>query len=148
MSLDVYLELEGVVTEPGSGIFVRENGKNVEISVEEWNSRNPGREPLMVSSEINNIVYHGNITHNLSKMAKEADLYEYLWRPDEHGIKKAGELILALVLGIKTLASNPEKFKEFNPSNGWGDYDGFLQFVVEYFHACSKYPEANVSVSR
>ena len=31
----------------GSGIFVRENGTNVEISREEWYRRNPGREPVV-----------------------------------------------------------------------------------------------------
>ena len=38
----------GVETEPmspGSGIFVREFGANVEISDEEWNRRHPGIEP-------------------------------------------------------------------------------------------------------
>lgn len=30
---------------PGSGIFVREFGANVEISDEEWNKRHPGVEP-------------------------------------------------------------------------------------------------------
>lgn len=30
----------------GSGIFVRENGTSVEITEEEWNRRNPGREPV------------------------------------------------------------------------------------------------------
>ena len=32
----------------GSGIFVRENGATVEITEEEWNRRNPDREPVRV----------------------------------------------------------------------------------------------------
>lgn len=31
---------------PGTGIFVRRNGANVEISEEEWYRDNPGREPV------------------------------------------------------------------------------------------------------
>lgn len=31
----------------GSGIFVRENGACIEISREEWDRRNPGREPVI-----------------------------------------------------------------------------------------------------
>lgn len=31
----------------GSGIFVRENGRNIEITREEWDRRNPGREPVV-----------------------------------------------------------------------------------------------------
>lgn len=32
----------------GSGIYVRENGATVEITREEWDRRNPGREPVRV----------------------------------------------------------------------------------------------------
>ncbi len=32
----------------GSGIFVRRNGVNVEITREEWDTMNPGREPVRV----------------------------------------------------------------------------------------------------
>lgn len=34
----------------GSGIFVRRNGTSVEISQEEWNELNPGREPVRLRS--------------------------------------------------------------------------------------------------
>ncbi len=33
----------------GSGIFVRRYGANVEISREEWDSLNPGREPVLTT---------------------------------------------------------------------------------------------------
>lgn len=35
----------------GSGIFVRRNGTNVEISREEWDRMNPGREPVVYKPE-------------------------------------------------------------------------------------------------
>lgn len=35
----------------GSGIFIRENGTNREITREEWDRRNPGREPVIIQSE-------------------------------------------------------------------------------------------------
>ena len=43
-------------TSPGTGIFVRENGVNVEVSEEEWQRRaaaagQPGREPVRVKRE-------------------------------------------------------------------------------------------------
>lgn len=39
---------QGVPESCGSGIFVRRNGVNVEITEEEWYRENPGREPCRV----------------------------------------------------------------------------------------------------
>ena len=39
--------------------------------------------------------YEANITHNLSRMAQDAGIYHYLWRPEEMNITQAGQLILA-----------------------------------------------------
>ena len=44
-----------------------------------------------------------NITHNLTKMASAAKIYSILWRPQEAGIKKAGQLIEPLEVGIKRM---------------------------------------------
>lgn len=93
-------------------------------------------------------VYDANITHNLGKMAELAGIYKHLWRPEELGISKANELIAPLCNGLKLLKSDPDKFKELNPENGWGDYDGLVQFVIEYIEACEKHPDADIKVSR
>lgn len=151
MSLDVYLTLaEARIPRTGSGIFIRENGVTVEISAEEWNRRNPDREPVTISydSEETDRVYHGNITHNLNTMAGEAGIYRHLWHPDEIGITHAVELIEPLRIGLSTLESQPERFRTFNPDNGWGDYDGLVKFVRDYLAACEQYPQAEVSVWR
>jgi hypothetical protein len=65
-------------------------------------------------------------------MAREAGLYEHLWRPEEIGIATAGQLIEPLRDGLTRLESDPKRFKRFNPTNGWGDYEGLLEFVREY----------------
>lgn len=49
------------------------------------------------------VVYSANITHNLGKMADEASIYYALWRPDEIGITKAGQLIIPLREGLLLL---------------------------------------------
>jgi hypothetical protein len=141
MSLDVYLTLDSASIKPGSGIFVREEGQTKEISREEWDERYPGREPAIAQLPESDEVYWANITHNLNKMAGAAGLYEYLWRPDELGIEQAYELILPL-------EADPDKFRKYNPSNGWGDYDGLVKFVRGYLDACKRYPQARVRVSR
>ena len=93
-------------------------------------------------------VYSGNITHNLTAMASEAGIYYAMCRPEEIGIKIAGELVQLLESGLAALLDNPKKFKEFNPDNGWGSYDGLVEFVGKYLDACRKYPQATIDVWR
>ncbi len=149
MSLDVYLELEGEKSGEGSGIFIREDGQVKEISQAEWDEKFPGREPVVAErNEDDDIVYTANITHNLTRMAREANLYKCLWRPDEINITHAEQLIKPLSKGLNYLQSMPDHFKRFNPSNGWGSYEALVEFVRDYSDACIKHPEATVSVWR
>jgi hypothetical protein len=93
-------------------------------------------------------VYWRNITHNLNRMADEAGIYKHLWRPDEIGVSRAGDLIQPLRDGLAVLESDPERFKQFNPANGWGSYEGLVDFVREYLAACEANPDAEIEVSR
>ncbi len=100
-----------------------------------------------------------NITHNLTEMADKCGLYNPMWRPyrlynikDEEENKflyaEAGELYDAIMAGIKNLESDPEKFKKFNPENGWGSYEGLLRVAKRFADACRDYPKAKVEVWR
>ena len=101
-------------------------------------------------------VYSGNVTHNLGPMAREVkvgiggvlSLYDILWRPEEHGLYFACEISELLDEGWNILLSDPEKYKRYNPENGWGSYEGLCDFVYRYRNACWDNPEAEVSVSR
>lgn len=181
MSLDVYLRTPGIVTTiEAPRIFIRENGATKEISREEWDQRFPNREPYTLNdAEESDTVYSRNITHNLTRMAHEAGIYQALWRPGElldpttaariREAEKVGnyhdaggafelerslptvtgrDLIAPLESGLALLRSDPERFKAFNPENGWGDYDALVAFVAGYLEACRKHPDAIVEVSR
>jgi len=148
MSLDVYLSIENNLIDKPERIYIRENGVKRAITRREWDRRFPGREPFVAPAEESSRVYERNITHNLNKMAEEAGIYNHLWRPDEIDIELAVQFIEPLKAGLKLLESDPERFKAFNPKNGWGDYDGLVDFVADYLHACETYPNASVSVSR
>ena len=93
-------------------------------------------------------VYSRNITHNLNRMADAAGIYQHLWRPDELGITTAGELIEPLAEGLANLNADPGTFEKLNPENGWGSYEGLVNFVTEYLAACREHPDAAVRVSR
>jgi hypothetical protein len=150
MSLDVYLtEANRIPEEPEARIFIREAGMTKQITRAEWDQRYPNQEPVTFSgsSSVGN-VYERNITHNLNQMAEAAGIYNHLWRPDEIGITNAEQLIAPLRDGLEKLRSDPSRFSKFNPENGWGSYDGLIDFVADYLAACEAHPGAAVSVSR
>lgn len=93
-------------------------------------------------------VFSANITHNLGEMALLCGLYKPLWRPEEIDAKTAADLIEPIKIGLANLHSDPKKFKQYNPSNGWGDYDGLVKFASEYLDACMENPDAKIHVSR
>lgn len=95
-------------------------------------------------------VHHGNITHNLNKMADAAGIYKVLWRPDEcePPITKARELIEPLRAGLRWLEDNPIRCRTMEPANKWGTYEGLVRFVREYLAACIDNPDADVEVCR
>lgn len=89
-------------------------------------------------------VYSGNITYNLGPMWREAGLpYS-----DEIEGKTAGELVPALESGLVELEADPARFKTMNPSNGWGSYDGLVEFTKRIIAAAKTWPKAIVGCSR
>ena len=107
---------------------------------------------LMVAKPVS--VYDNNITHNLAKMAEQVELanglnlYQVLWRPDEHQLVLAKDIAELLDEGWNILLSEPDRFKQHNPENGWGNYDNLCKFVYEYRNACWNEPLAEVEVCR
>ncbi len=93
-------------------------------------------------------IYDANITHNLGDMARAADIYQQLWRPEEIDITKAIQLVEPLRAGLALLKSDPERFEKFNSPNGWGMYEHFVPFVEKYLAACEENPDADVRASR
>ena len=99
-------------------------------------------------------IFSMNITHNLGKMAQAVvlengkTLYDVLWRPEEHNYFTASDITSLLHEGMIKLICFPEKYKPYNPENGWGEYDGLVNFVREYYNACLVNPEAELRVSR
>jgi hypothetical protein len=91
-------------------------------------------------------VYAGNITHNLAPMAREAGIYQHLWRPEELKITKAHKLIKPLGTGYDLLISDPERFKKLDAVNGWGLYVHLVAFVRKYLSACIEFPDADIEV--
>lgn len=92
-------------------------------------------------------VFDKNITHNLGNMAKEAGFYKELWHPEDQNTT-ARQLGDAIEAGIEKMKADPQRFKEFDASNGWGTYEQFLPWLSELLRACREYPDATLSASR
>lgn len=99
-------------------------------------------------------VYTSNITHNLSKMANQVmlesglTLRDVLWHPEKNGLYYARDISEMLDEAFNTLLAEPDRFKTYNPENGWGDYEGLVDFVYGYRNACWDNPEAEIGVSK
>lgn len=87
-------------------------------------------------------VYDSNMTSNVAPMWRKAgvDLQ------DLEGML-AGAAIYLLNKAIRNMQAKPEIYKAMNPKNGWGDYDGCLEFLISIQKACATFPLAQVRVS-
>ena len=66
--------------------------------------------------------------------------------PSKWDDKKASELIPILEKGISELTEHPEKYKIYEPRNGWGNIPGTRNFLGDILNVCRKHPEAVVCV--
>lgn len=93
-------------------------------------------------------VFDINITHNLAEMADKAGIYKALWRAEKNKYKNAKQLISPIKKAIKELESNPDKYKNYNPKNGWGSYETLLKSLKKILEACIKHPKAKIETWR
>jgi hypothetical protein len=147
MSLDVLLISKTPITKKGTGVFIRENGKTKELTVEEVHEKFPNA--VVEENEFETeCVFDANITHNLNKMADAAGIYNACWRPEEIGATKASDIIPILEKGFEDMKAKPKYYKQFDSPNGWGLYVHFIPWVESYLNACLEYPDAIIEVSR
>jgi len=93
-------------------------------------------------------IYTANVTHNLGAMANEAGVYRHLWRPEEVGVETAADLIVPLAGAIVKMKADSERFRSFNPENGWGCFNSFLPWLERLLQQCRENPKAKVRVCR
>lgn len=93
-------------------------------------------------------IHSQNITHNLGGMAREAGIYELLWRPEGVPVINAGQLVAPLEKAITDMKADSERFKKHNASNGWGMYENFLPWLERLLEACKANPGAVVESHR
>lgn len=93
-------------------------------------------------------LYDANITHNVSPMWTAAGCYGPLYDDETWEGRLGKEALAVLRAGVIAMEDSPEKFREMNPPNGWGDYEGALEWLRAAVAACAKYPEGKIRISR
>jgi len=91
----------------------------------------------------------GNYTSNVSQMwshafqqsGAESELLSDL--DGKLGKEAAPELAKAL----GHMAQHPEQYEPMEPSNGWGDYEGALVFMVRFLQQCRYHPDFKVQMN-
>jgi len=84
----------------------------------------------------------GSTTYNLGRMYAKA-----LGIPLPALDGMPGRVASVLIHGaIRELEAKPAKFKALNPLNGWGSYDGALEFLRALYVACVEHPKHRVVV--
>ena len=147
MSLDIYIISPIPIKRKSTGIWVRKDGKTVELTKQEAQERFPDAEINEIEIETTKF-WHGNITHNLATMASvclswgDYTLYDLLWR-DEQSPSDKWAYISHLAYCLYVLKNDPEHFKQLNPPNGWGTYEQLCKFVEDFIKALTDMPEGS-----
>lgn len=89
-------------------------------------------------------VFNINVTYNLSPMLRKCG---WKWDRERLDGKKAADIAEAVEATLIKLKADPEKFREMNPPNGWGTYDGLVEQWERFSRAVAHYPDAIVGTS-
>jgi hypothetical protein len=68
-----------------------------------------------------------------------------IYPEDENMIQIDGmtgnESFLKLNYALSALLGEPDKFKALNPANGWGSYDGLIEYIVNLLKMSKEHPD-------
>lgn len=78
----------------------------------------------------------GNYTYNVNSMYQKALNINGL--SDLHG-KSTKEVLNLLENGVIDMKYHAEEYKKFNPANGWGNYEGALEYLEKLYYGCKKH---------
>lgn len=84
-----------------------------------------------------------NHTSNTAAMIKEV-CGSY---PSEWDGKKCADMYPVLMQGISLLNLHPQRYRQFEPDNGWGTVETTIDFLQKIADTCDKYPTAVLEIS-
>ena len=96
---------------------------------------------VRLTATVPTTVHEAGITSNLGPMFRQALGYGLKDLPTD-----ATACIEPLERAVHDMIVSPDTYRELNPPNGWGDYDGALTFLQRLLQACREYPNAAVEI--
>jgi len=91
------------------------------------------------------------ITHNCGEIAEHipidytSTLHDYVWLGKDETTDHMREI---LRIGITYMIDHKEHLEQWNPVNGWGSYEEFLFWLLDYWRACINNPGCKIKISR
>jgi hypothetical protein len=83
-----------------------------------------------------------NYTSNAWRMYAEAGIR----LPELDGLW-CGDLVWRLADAVKQMETDPGRFQPLEPENGWGDYEGALNYLRSILDVCEAHPQARLYIS-
>lgn len=85
-------------------------------------------------------------TYNLEPMFREALGMAMQTRGDEPALDGmlAANALPIIRAALARMAAEPDVFRALNPKNGWGDFEGAVEFLRWLQDACRDHPKATV----
>lgn len=84
-----------------------------------------------------------NHTYNTAAMIKEV-CGSY---PSDWDGRKCADMYPIIAQGAALLRDNPQRYRQFEPSNGWGTVETTLDFLMKIADNCEKYPTAVIEIT-
>lgn len=78
-------------------------------------------------------------TYNLTPMWRKAKIVHQGTR--ELDGQNAGTLAPRLLKGLVDAWVDAAAYRELDPPNGWGDYDGFVEILTRFTRLCYQHPK-------
>ena len=88
----------------------------------------------------------GNMTSNIRPMYDKAFGVND-WKDVVDG-RRAGSVVQEIFLAYDEMKSNPKEYKKLNPENGWGDYEGALEYLYKLLRESCQWPECTIYIHR
>jgi hypothetical protein len=100
---------------------------------------------IWLTDTVETTVVDKNITHNLGRMWVEAGIHDVLYNSEG---KTAQSVLPILHKGLRLMIAEPERFKKFDPPNGWGTYKHALPWLSDLINEFEEYPNGIIGVSK
>lgn len=85
----------------------------------------------------------GNYTSNVGPMWTKALGHRLADLADKTG----GNSLPALQRAVADMEAEPSTYRAMNPDNGWGCYEGALDYLRQLRDACTTHPNATIRIS-